>query len=169
MGGSAVTPGANTTYEEYYGFAHSPFTLSPDPQFLFLSESHEEALLLLQESVRRREGFIVLTGDVGTGKTTIGRALLSQLDRTCFSSLVLNPFLSVDELLREVLLVGTRPAILKRLWSTNAHMMKASKHTSAPWATSINWNDTCLCRMISPCSWTSGPATSIRRNSYLNR
>lgn len=104
MGGSAVTPGANTTYEEYYGFAHSPFTLSPDPQFLFLSESHEEALLLLQESVRRREGFIVLTGDVGTGKTTIGRALLSQLDRTCFSSLVLNPFLSVDELLREVLL-----------------------------------------------------------------
>lgn len=104
MGGSAVTPGANTTYEEYYGFTHSPFTLSPDPQFLFLSESHEEALLLLQESVRRREGFIVLTGDVGTGKTTIGRALLSQLDRTCFSSLVLNPFLSVDELLREVLL-----------------------------------------------------------------
>lgn len=104
MGGSAVTSGTHTTYEEYYGFTHSPFTLSPDPQFLFLSESHAEALQLLRESVRRREGFIVLTGDVGTGKTTLGRALLGQLDRTCFSSLVLNPFLSVDELLREVLL-----------------------------------------------------------------
>ncbi len=99
-----MSPGGSPTYEEYYGFAHSPFTLSPDPQFLYLSESHEEALHLLLESVRRREGFIVLTGDVGTGKTTLGRALLGQLDRTCVSSLVLNPFLSVDDLLREMLL-----------------------------------------------------------------
>lgn len=91
-------------YEEYYGFVQSPFTLAPDPRFLYLSESHHDAIRALLHSIRRREGFIVLTGDIGTGKTTLCRALLEQLDQTVFTSLVLNPFVSVDELLREVLL-----------------------------------------------------------------
>ena len=84
--------------------AQSPFSLAPDPQFLYLSESHEEAIRQLLDAARRNEGVIVLTGDVGTGKTTIARALLTRLDKTSFASLVLNPFLSVDELLREILL-----------------------------------------------------------------
>ena len=91
-------------YEDVYGFAQSPFTLAPDPRFLYLSESHEEASRLLLQSIRRREGFIVLTGDIGTGKTTLCRALLDRLDARVFTSLVLDPFLSVEELLREVLL-----------------------------------------------------------------
>jgi general secretion pathway protein A len=99
------TGGAATqTYEEYYGLGQSPFSLAPDPHFLYPSASHEDAIRRLVEAARRNEGVIVLTGDVGTGKTTIARALLTRLDKTSFASLVLNPFLSVDELLREVLL-----------------------------------------------------------------
>jgi general secretion pathway protein A len=73
-------------------------------QFLYLSESHEEAIRLLLQAIQRNEAFIVLTGDTGTGKTTLSRALMGQLDATTFTSLILNPFLSVDDLLREVLL-----------------------------------------------------------------
>ena len=96
----AVAP----TYEEYYGLGQSPFSLAPDPHFLYLSESHEEAIRQLLDAARRNEGVIVLTGDVGTGKTTVARALLTRLDKRSFASLVLNPFLTVDELLREILL-----------------------------------------------------------------
>lgn len=92
------------TYEDYYGFTQPPFSLAPDPHFLYLSASHEEAIRALLDAARRNEGVVVLTGDVGTGKTTIGRALLTRLDKTSFASLILNPFLSVDELLREILL-----------------------------------------------------------------
>ena len=95
---------AAQNYEEYFGFAHAPFTLAPDPQFLYLSESHEDALHALRGVIAGREGFAVLTGEIGTGKTTIARALLTRLDRTAFASLVLNPFLSIEELVREVLL-----------------------------------------------------------------
>jgi general secretion pathway protein A len=95
---------APQTYEEYYGFSSAPFTLAPDPQFLYLSDSHEYALNTLREAIARRDGFAVLTGEVGTGKTTIARALLTRLDRTAFASLILNPFLTVEELVREVLL-----------------------------------------------------------------
>jgi general secretion pathway protein A len=91
-------------YEDYYGFVQSPFTLAPDARFFYASETHDEALRQLLESIRRKERFIVLTGDIGTGKTTLCRALLDQLDRTTFTSLILNPFLSVEELLREVLI-----------------------------------------------------------------
>jgi general secretion pathway protein A len=91
------------TYEEFYRFGQPPFTLAPDPRFLYRSDSHEEALTQLLQAIRRREGIIVLSGDIGTGKTTVCRALLQQLDVTTFTSLVLNPFLSVEELLREIL------------------------------------------------------------------
>ena len=102
--GSGRTATAPLTYEEYYGFAHAPFTLAPDPQFLYLSGSHDEALGTLRDAIARRDGFAVLTGEVGTGKTTVARALLTRLDRTAFASLILNPFLTIEELLREVLL-----------------------------------------------------------------
>jgi general secretion pathway protein A len=95
---------ASQTYEEHYGLGQSPFSLAPDPHFLYPSASHEDAIRQLVDAARRNEGVLVLTGDVGTGKTTIARALLTRLDKTSFASLVLNPFLSVDELLREILL-----------------------------------------------------------------
>jgi general secretion pathway protein A len=91
-------------YEEFYGFVQPPFSLTPDPRFLYRSESHDLALQQVWQAIRRKEGFIVLTGDIGTGKTTLCRTLLEQFDQTTFTALVLNPFLSVDELLREVLI-----------------------------------------------------------------
>ncbi|HEY0284950.1 MAG TPA: AAA family ATPase [Vicinamibacterales bacterium] len=90
-------------YEEYFGFTEKPFSLTPDPKFLFKSESHTNAFDLLQYAVRRREGFVVITGDIGTGKTTLCRALLNQIERNTFSALVLNPFLAEEELLKLIL------------------------------------------------------------------
>jgi general secretion pathway protein A len=90
-------------YEEYYGFTEKPFSLTPDPKYLFKSESHANAFELLQYALRRREGFVVVTGDIGTGKTTLCRALLEEIDRNTFTALVLNPFLSEDDLLTLIL------------------------------------------------------------------
>jgi general secretion pathway protein A len=112
-------------YEQYYGFVQPPFTLTPDPRFLYRSESHEEAISQLQQSIRRKEGFIVLTGDIGTGKTTICRALLEQLDASVFTSLILNPFLSIEELLREVLLDF---GVVSREGVRSGRIATASKH-----------------------------------------
>src|SRR5947207_8105441 len=90
-------------YETYYGFAEKPFSLSPDPRFLYRSQSHANAFELLQYAIRRREGFAIVTGDIGTGKTTLCRALLEEIDRTTFTALVLNPFLSEEDLLKRIL------------------------------------------------------------------
>jgi general secretion pathway protein A len=90
-------------YEEYYGFTEKPFSLTPDPKYLYKSASHANAFELLQYAIRRREGFVVITGDIGTGKTTLCRALLDQVDRKTFTALVLNPFLAEEDLLRLIL------------------------------------------------------------------
>ncbi len=90
-------------YENYYGFSEKPFSLTPDPKYLYRSQSHANAFDLLQYAIRRREGFVVVTGDIGTGKTTLCRALLEQIDRTTFTALVLNPFLSEEDLLKRIL------------------------------------------------------------------
>jgi general secretion pathway protein A len=112
-------------YEEYYGFVQPPFSLTPDPRFLYRSESHDVALQQVWQAIRRKEGFIVLTGDIGTGKTTLSRTILEQFDPTTFTALILNPFLSVEELLREVLLsfgVASKDAL------RNGRLARASKH-----------------------------------------
>ena len=90
-------------YEPYFGFAEKPFSLTPDPKYLYRSESHANAFELLQYALDRREGFVVITGDIGTGKTTLCRALLEQTDRKTFTALLLNPFLSEEDLLKAIL------------------------------------------------------------------
>jgi general secretion pathway protein A len=119
-------------YEEFYRFGQPPFTLAPDPRFLYRSESHDHAISLLMHAIRRKEGFIVLTGDIGTGKTTICRALLQQLDQATFTSLILNPFLSVEELLREILLdfgVVSRGAVRSgRIAGASKHELISTLH-----------------------------------------
>ena len=90
-------------YEQYYGFAEKPFSLTPDPKYLYRSESHANAFELLQYALDRREGFVVITGDIGTGKTTLCRALLDQTDKKTFTALLLNPFLSEEDLLKAIL------------------------------------------------------------------
>src|SRR6187551_1387130 len=112
-------------YEEFYGFAQSPFTLAPDPRFLYPSPSHEEAIRQLLQTIKRREGVAVLSGDIGTGKTTVCRTVLEQLDMTLFTSLVLNPFLSGEELLREILLDF---GVISREAVRSGRIMAASRH-----------------------------------------
>jgi general secretion pathway protein A len=90
-------------YENYYRFRRQPFSPTPDPEFLYKSAIHQRALEELLRGVRRREGMLLLTGDVGTGKTTTTRALLGLLDRDVFTALVINPFVTADELLRVLL------------------------------------------------------------------
>lgn len=90
-------------YESYYGFAENPFTLTPDPKYLYRSESHASAIELLQYAVERRDGFVVVTGDMGTGKTTLCRALLEKVDRKTVTALLLNPFLPEEDLLYAIL------------------------------------------------------------------
>ena len=112
-------------YEDYYGFVQPPFSLTPDPRFLYRSESHDLALQQVWQAIRRKEGFIVLTGDIGTGKTTLCRTLLEQFDPTTFTALILNPFLSVEELLREVLLSF---GIVSKDAMRTSRLATASKH-----------------------------------------
>jgi general secretion pathway protein A len=90
-------------YEEYYGFVEKPFSLTPDPKYLYRSESHANAFELLQYAIERHEGFAVITGDIGTGKTMLCRALLEQTDKKTFTALLLNPFLSEEDLLKTIL------------------------------------------------------------------
>jgi len=90
-------------YEQYYGFTENPFSLTPDPKYLYRSEAHANAFDLLQLAQDRREGFAVITGDIGTGKTMLCRTLLQLTDKKRCTALLLNPFLSEDDLLRSIL------------------------------------------------------------------
>jgi len=78
-------------YLTYYGLVRSPFEMTPDPAFLYLGEAHREGLATLVYGVRSRKGFVLLTGEVGTGKTTLLHALLSQLDAGTASAFIFNP------------------------------------------------------------------------------
>jgi len=90
-------------YLEFFALKEKPFSLTPDPRFLFLSESHRQALDHMIYGIEEREGFILIVGDIGTGKTTICRELLEKLDRNAASALILNPLLSEQELLEAIL------------------------------------------------------------------
>jgi general secretion pathway protein A len=89
-------------YEAFFGFKEKPFNITPDPRFLYLSKKHREALAHLIYGVKQRKGFVVLSGEVGTGKTTLVRALLERLDKSFQIAYVLNPTLSVTEFFKFV-------------------------------------------------------------------
>lgn len=88
-------------YKDYFGFREKPFAKTPDPRFLFMSRGHEEALARLEYTVEERE-IALLTGDVGCGKTTLSRALMSRCGDTYRFVLVFNPSMSSLEFLRTV-------------------------------------------------------------------
>ncbi len=92
-------------YQEFFGFKEMPFHVTPNPRFLYLSPTHEEALQHLRYGIQDRKGFIVLTGEVGCGKTTLCRKLLEELDveDTHDTALLLNPRVSETELLQAIL------------------------------------------------------------------
>ncbi len=78
-------------YNEYYGLLRSPFEMTPDPSFLYMGEAHREGLATLVYAVNSGKGFVMLTGEVGTGKTTLLHALLAQLDSSTNSAFIFNP------------------------------------------------------------------------------
>src|SRR5512144_2119928 len=85
-------------YNAFFGFKESPFNLSPDPAFLYRSAQHEEALANLTYGVQSRKGFIVLTGEVGTGKTTLLECLRDYMQSEgILFGFVFNPRLAVDQ------------------------------------------------------------------------
>ncbi|HTO06340.1 MAG TPA: AAA family ATPase [Myxococcota bacterium] len=85
-------------YNSFFGFDSDPFRVNPDPRFLYMSESHAEALATLIYAVQERKGFITLTGEVGTGKTTILNALLQKLGSTVQTAYIFNTSLTVEDL-----------------------------------------------------------------------
>jgi general secretion pathway protein A len=89
-------------YETYFGLKENPFTLSPDPRYLYLSPQHREAMNCLIYGIGEKKGFMVVTGGIGTGKTTLCRALLAGLDGTVATALIFNPAISDIELLRTI-------------------------------------------------------------------
>lgn len=90
-------------YLDFYGFREKPFNLTPDPCFVFLSKTHKEAFAHLLYGINNRAGFIGLTGEVGSGKTTVLRTLFSQLDTDHHrTALIFNPCLSAPELLQSI-------------------------------------------------------------------
>ncbi len=90
-------------YESFYGLKEKPFSLTPDPKFLYLSKQHQGALDHMLYGIKQKEGFMTIVGDVGTGKTTLCRCLLDRLDDSVQVALILNPMLSDIDLLRTCL------------------------------------------------------------------
>lgn len=117
-------------YASYFGLSDNPFAITPDPRFLFLSARHTEALAHLLYGVTESGGFIQLTGEVGTGKTTLVRTLLEKLPDNVDAALIINPRVSVLEFLRSIcreLDIDWKPAQTPQdlIDALNARLLKA--------------------------------------------
>ncbi len=99
---STIPPWHFAMYTEYFGLREKPFTISPDPRYLYMSEHHREALAHLLYGISSDGCIVLLTGGVGTGKTTVCRSLLEQLPDNTEAAFIVNPKLSVDELLETI-------------------------------------------------------------------
>ena len=89
-------------YREFYGLKEPPFNVTSDPNFLFFSRHHQEAYAHVLYGIRERKGFLQLTGEIGSGKTTLCRAILDGVDTKTKTALILNPNLSARELLKSI-------------------------------------------------------------------
>ena len=118
-------------YLNYFGLNEAPFSIAPAPRYLYMSRRHQEALAHLLYGVNGEGGFVLLTGEVGTGKTTVCRSLLEQIPETCDVAYIFNPKLTVDELLATICLefgIETPPgntSIKVFVDRINAHLLDA--------------------------------------------
>ncbi len=118
-------------YNHYFGFVEAPFSIAPDPRYLYLSDQHREALAHLLYGIGDQGGFVVLTGEVGTGKTTVCRCLLQQLPDHVDVAVVVNPKLSAHELLQTIceelgvaLFADEKPSDKLLIDALNAQLLK---------------------------------------------
>jgi len=89
-------------YMRFFGLKQKPFSIAPDPRYLFMSERHREALAHLLYGVQGGGGFVLLTGEIGAGKTTVCRCFLEQVPRQCNVAYIFNPKLTALELLQTI-------------------------------------------------------------------
>ena len=90
-------------YADYFGLTENPFSLSPEPRYLFLSEQHRDALNCLIYGIKEKKGFVLISGGIGLGKTTICRSLLASLDDSVETALIFNTAISDLDLLETIL------------------------------------------------------------------
>ena len=89
-------------YAQFFGLRHEPFSIAPDPRYLFMSERHREALAHLLYGLRGGGGFVLLSGEIGAGKTTVCRCFLEKIPKRCNVAYIFNPKLTVEELLKTI-------------------------------------------------------------------
>ncbi len=124
-------------YENHFGFAELPFNVSPDPRFFYSNPVYREALVTLQYGIEARKGFVIITGEAGTGKTTLLRMLMHNLDSAIHTAFVFNPRLTFTALLRFILsdlgITSSAKDRLKLTEQLNSHLMEQLKkgHTVA--------------------------------------
>ncbi|HEX5706951.1 MAG TPA: AAA family ATPase [Pyrinomonadaceae bacterium] len=113
-------------YLEFYGLKELPFALTPDPRFIYFTPSHTEAMANLHYGIESGKGLIVVTGEVGTGKTTILRWMMQRLDRTVLVGYIFNPRMTVPEFYHHV----TSPKLLDvRSWENKSELISALGET----------------------------------------
>ena len=120
-------------YAPFFGLKHSPFSIAPDPRYLYMSEQHREALAHLLYGVQGGGGFVLLSGEIGAGKTTVCRCFLEQVPAGCQVAYIFNPQLTVNELLQTVcdefgivVAPAAGPASVKTFVDAlNAHLLAA--------------------------------------------
>lgn len=121
-------------YERYFQLRERPFALSPDPEYLYPSRVHQEALSYLRYGIEGHAGFVVITGEIGSGKTTMLQSLLGRLDRNTTVARIVNTMLDARELLEAIVLdfgmdpIGwSKPVILHRLGEFLVHQRQAGR------------------------------------------
>jgi general secretion pathway protein A len=116
-------------YEPFFGLTEAPFSLAPDPRFLFASATLSAALAQLAYALERREPLVVVTGEIGTGKTLLCRAVLQRMQRKIFLSVIHDPFLECDDLLKQLLEdFGVIAKDRTRLTETSRHELIQALH-----------------------------------------
>jgi general secretion pathway protein A len=145
-------------YNKHYGFRENPFNMTPDSSFFFPSEGHKTALDALYYAIKQRKGFVVITGEIGSGKTTVLRTLLRKLDHNVKTAVITNTHLSpkgVITLILEDLGIpykdGTKEKLLIQLNEYLIHQMSEDKNTVLIIDEAQNLSPACLeeVRMLS--------------------
>ena len=121
-------------YLDFYGLRENPFNVTSDPNFLYFGKTHKDALSHLLYGINERKGFIEVTGEVGTGKTTICKAMLNQLENTTKTAFILNSNLSGTELLEAILedygLTATRKTKISLMRQLNTFLLEELRKSS---------------------------------------